>query len=235
MVMGKLVVRGFNAKAYMGAALCAAVLLMSSCSSPEAEGDTSKAAPFRLDGAQLENVLEDFAEAEEDSQVITDKQLRKNIPKAQEWIQNVQVNPSKCGVTFAKPVADQLKSATMGAIEFKDSYLTVAIYQDADFLKAQWDAKTAANADCARYTVKLGKETRAYHLAKQPIESSAELSDGYVITSSDGSSTEQQLIIRTATSNVLLGLQRSTSAGNTADEVEEASEILQKLMDRLTQ
>lgn len=235
MAMGKLVVRGFGAKAYVGAALCAAVLVVGGCSSPEAEIEAPPVAPVRLDGAQLENLLEEFAPTEEDSEVISDKQLRENIPQAQEWIENVKVNPSKCGVTFAEPVADQLKNATMGAIEFEDSYLTVAIYKDSDFLQAQWDAKTAANADCARYTVNRGNETRAYHLAKQPIDSPAELSDGYVITSSDGSSTRQQLIIRTASSNVLLGLQRSTSAGNTATEVEEATEILQDLMDRLTQ
>ncbi|UTM47942.1 hypothetical protein [Glutamicibacter mysorens] len=233
--MGKLVVRGFGARAHLGAAMCAAVLLMSGCSSPEAEVGASPVAQVRLDGAQLENLLEEFAQEEKNSEVISDKQLRENIPQAQEWIENVKVNPSKCGVTFAEPVADQLRNATMGAIEFEDSYLTVAIYKDSEFLQAQWDAKTAANADCARYTVKRGNETRAYHLAKQPIDSSAGLSDGYVITSSDGSSTQQQLIIRTASSNVLLGLQRSTSAGNTANEVEEASEILQKLMGHLTQ
>ncbi|MGV2953042.1 hypothetical protein ACNPM8_12840 [Glutamicibacter sp. AGC46] len=235
MVMGKFVVQAIGTKAYLGAAMCAAVLLIGGCSSPEVETGASAVAPVQLDDGQLENLLEDFAKDEENSQVINDKQLRKSIPQAQEWIENAQVNPSKCGVTFAEPVADQLQSATMGAIEFEDSYLTVAIYKDPEVLQAQWVAKTEANADCSRYTVKLGNETRAYHIAKQPIDSAAGLADGYVITSSDGSSTKQQLIIRSANSNVLLGIQRSTSAANTANEVEEASGILQELMNRLTQ
>lgn len=225
--------QAIGAKLYLTVATCAALLLASGCSAPEPEAETTTTTVVQMSDEQLQSVLGDFAQNHEGAKVITDQQLRTSIPRAQEWIENAQVNPSKCGVTFAEPIAEQLKAATMAAIELPDSFVTVAIYKDQQVLQKQWDAKTAANADCSRYTVKSDNATRAYHLAKQPLEAMTELSDGYVVTSSNGSSTQQQLVIRSATSNILLGYQRPTSAAKTTDGVKEATQILHELMDKL--
>jgi len=220
-------------KLYLVAALCLGTVTLASCSSAQPSPEPTPQGQVNANAEQLQKILEDFAQSDAGAKVITDKQLRGTIPRAQEWLENVNVNPSKCGVTFAEPIADQLQSSTMGAIEFDDSYLTVAVYKDPQVLKKQWDAKTAVNEQCSRYSVTSGNESRAYHLAKQPLDSVAEQDESYVVTSSDGRSTQQQLIVRSATSNVLVGIQQSTSQGKSQQQLKDASAKINELLTKL--
>lgn len=195
--------------------------------------EPSKAPVLSMDAAHLEAKLEEFAQGLPDAKVIDDQALRASIPAAEKWMESIKVDPAKCGVTFAEPISEQLKSSTMGAIEFGDSYLTVAVYEDPQVLKVQWEAQAAASSACSRYSVKSGDETRAYHLAKQPVESEAELNEGYVVTSSDGSATQQQLVIRSATSNVLIGVQQASAEGAVPERIKAATKTMQSLLDHL--
>ncbi|MGH3651992.1 hypothetical protein [Glutamicibacter sp.] len=211
-----------------------AIPMLASCSG----GGESSASPsplpvVQMDAQQLKAKLAEFGKGLPKAKVFDDRALRSSIPAAQEWMENMEVTPSKCGVTFAAPITEQLKNSTMGAIEYQDGYLTVALFKDEETLKEQWEAKLEENAGCSRYTVKSGNESRAYHLAKQPIDSPAEMNESYVVTSSNGSSTEQQLIVRSATSNVLIGLQEPTSKDSAAEQLKAATETMQALLEQL--
>lgn len=81
--------------------------------------------------------------------------------------------------------------------------------------------------------MKSGDESRAYHLAKQPVDTQAALNESYVVTSSDGSTTEQQLIVRSANSNVLIGLQEKRKSGTAAEQVSSATVAVQTLLGQL--
>jgi len=220
-------------KSYLAVAFCLATMTLASCSAAQPAPEPTPHAPVKINADQLQKILEDFSKTDANAAVITDKKLRATIPKAQEWIESVKVNPSKCGVAFAEPVADQLQNSTMGAIEFEDRYLTVAIYKDPQVLKKQWDANASANEQCSRYSVTSGNESLAYHLAKQPMDSEAEQDESYVVTSSNGKTTQQQLMVRAATSNVLIGIQQPTSQGQTQQQVHGAAATINELLSEL--
>lgn len=224
----------FTGKKIMAVSCVFSVLLLASCSEDgPIEGNNSNSTAVVLDAKQLETELQEFAESMPEAKVFGDKALRSSIPAAQDWMENIEVNPSKCGVTFAAPIAEQLKNATMGAIEYPGGYLTVALFKDEEVLKEQWQAKSEESSGCSRYTVKSGDESRAYHLAKQPVDTQAALNESYVVTSSDGSTTEQQLIVRSANSNVLIGLQEKRKSGTAAEQVSSATVAVQTLLGQL--
>lgn len=211
-----------------------AIPMLASCSVGGESSPSPNSLPLvQMDAQQLETRLTEFGNGLPKAKVFDDRALRSSIPVAQEWMENMEVNPSKCGVTFAAPITEQLKNSTMGAIEYQHGYLTVALFNDEETLKEQWKAKLEENAGCSRYTVKSGNESRAYHLAKQPIDSPAEMNESYVVTSSNGSSTEQQLIVRSATSNVLIGLQEPTSKDSAAEQLTAATETIHALLEQL--
>ncbi|UTT40734.1 hypothetical protein NMP99_05460 [Glutamicibacter mishrai] len=222
---------GFNL--YMAAAICLGTATLASCSTAQPAPEPTAQTVVDIDADQLQKILEGYSKDDANATVINDKKLRSSIPQAQEWLESVKVDPSKCGVTFAEPVADQLQNSTMGAIEFDDSYLTVAVYKDPQLLKKQWEAKASANEQCSRYSVTSGSESRAFHLAKQPIDSQAEHDESYVVTSSDGKTTQQQLIVRSATANVLIGIQRTTAKGQTQQQLKDASAKINELLKEL--
>ena len=162
------------------AGLAVAALMMSSCSAPAPSDTNDSLGPaIERNAQQLEEALNQFAGDQPGATVITDAQLRSMIPKAQQWLEDVEVNPSKCGITFAAPIAEQLQNSVMGAVEVGDRLITVAVYQDSETLKSQWDAQAAASADCSRYSVKVDGESRAFHLAKQPVQYPAGHSAGH--------------------------------------------------------
>lgn len=216
------------------AGLAVAALMMSSCSAPAPSDTNDSLGPaIERNAQQLEEVLNQFAGDQPGATVITDAQLRSMIPKAQQWLEDVEVNPSKCGITFAAPIAEQLQNSVMGAVEVGDRLITVAVYQDSETLKSQWDAQAAASADCSRYSVKVDGESRAFHLAKQPVQSTAKLTEAYVVTGSDGKKTSQQLVVRAATANILLGIQQDTSGAATPEHLAAASATVDTLIDQL--
>lgn len=225
--------QGNASKLYLAAVFCLGAASLAGCSADEPAPEPTSASQVNISADQLQKILEDFSQEDANAKVISDKKLRSTIPKAQEWLENAKVNPSKCGVTFAEPVADQLQNSTMGAIESQNNYITVAIYKDSQLLDKQWDAKASANDQCSRYSVTTGNESRAYHLAKQPMDSVADKNESYVVTSSDGKTTQQQLVTRSASSNVLVSVQGTTSNGQTQEQVKEATEKIDELFNKL--
>lgn len=218
-------------------ALCIGAVALSSCSQaepiPEPTPEPSSQKLVSLDNDQLQRKLADFTSSDKNAVVLSDQQLRSTIPKAQEWLESIKVNPSKCGVTFAQPVADQLKNATMAAVEFEGRHLTVAIYKDEQLLRKHWETKNAANEQCSRYSVTANGERRAYHLAEQALDSDADHDEAYVSTSSNGKSTQQQLVVSSSNSNVLIGLQQSTTPSQTKQQIQAAQSTINELLKTL--
>lgn len=218
---------------YFASGLCLAGLLLGGCSAPSGQTEEIPGNAVQVNTDELENHLKEFVKDDSNAKVISDAQLRKSIPEAQAWIEGLSVSPSKCGVTFAAPVTEQLAKSKMAAVQFEDRYLTVAIYQDVQALKNQWESEAKASGECARYSVTIDGKTRAYHLAKQPMSTNAELNDAYVVTSSDGSKTQQQLVVRAARGNVMVGFQQQTSANQTQEQLQRASERINALFAEL--
>lgn len=217
-----------------GAAIAALTLSATACSTPSTQiAGPSVAQPAAQSADGLNRALTEFSQNSSEAKILTDAQLRKTIPKAQQWLENVEIMPSKCGVTFASPIAEQLKNSVMGAVELKDQFITVAIYPDAATLKTAWDAHAAANAECSRYSVKSEGQSRAFHLAKQQVKSNAPLNEGYVVTGSDGSRTSQQLSIRSASANILIGIQQTTTKDQTAQQLNAATETINAVLDKI--
>lgn len=214
-------------------ALCIGAVALSGCSQSEPTPKLSSQALINLDSDQLQRKLTDFTSSYKSAKVISDQQLRSTIPAAQEWLESIKVNPSKCGVTFAQPVATQLKAATMAAVEWDDRYLTVAIYKDPQLLKKQWETKETAAQQCSRYSVTSNGERRAYHFAEQAMDSDAELDEAFVATSSNGKSTQQQLVVSSGNSNVLIGLQQTTTQGQTKQQIQSAQSTINELLKAL--
>ncbi|MFJ2619023.1 hypothetical protein [Glutamicibacter sp. NPDC087344] len=209
-------------------------LLLAACSSPTpGTTDDSLGPAISRNAQELEDALNTFAGSHSGASVINDGQLRSTIPQAQQWLEDVEVNPSKCGITFAAPISEQLQNSVMGAVQLGDQLITVAVYPDSATLKSHWDTQASASTDCSRYSVKVDGESRAYHLAKQPVQSNAKLTEGYVVTESDGNKTSQQLIVRAATANILLGIQQETSGSTTATQLASATETVNQLIDQL--
>ncbi|MGP9650100.1 hypothetical protein ACT3UD_03710 [Glutamicibacter sp. 287] len=230
---GKSVALANCSKTYLASALCLAALLLSGCSTPSVPNEATEGSALQINADELEKQLKEFVKDDSKAKVISDSQLRKSIPEAQAWIEGLKVSPSKCGVTFAAPVTEQLAKAKMSAVEFEDRYLTVAVYQDEEALQAQWESEAKASADCARYSVTINGKTLAYHLAKQPTKTMAPFNDAYVVTSSDGSQTQQQLMVRAAQGNVMVGFQQQTTAEQTQERLQDASERIDALFAEL--
>lgn len=218
-----------SSKIKLASTLCLVALLLSGCSAPTVPVEETMGTSLELDENDVEKALKEFVKDDPKANVINDSQLRKSIPAAQEWIENIKVQPSKCGVVFAAPVAEQLKNAKMAAAQLADEYLTIALYPDSQTLKTQWDSEVSASAECARYSVTKDGKTLAYHLAEQRIATEAPLKDAYVITSSDGSTTRQQLVVRAAKGNLMIGFQQVTSAKLTAEQLEQIAEQIDSL------
>ncbi|WP_404289953.1 hypothetical protein [Glutamicibacter arilaitensis] len=220
-------------KTYFASALCLAALLLSGCSAPTEPEEETAGSALQINAVELEKQLKEFVKDDSKANVIADSQLRKSIPEAQAWIEGLEVSPSKCGVTFAAPVTEQLAKAKMAVVEFEDRYLTVAVYPDVEALQTQWESEAKASSDCARYSVTIDGKTLAYHLAKQPTKTNAEFNDAYVVTSSDGSHTQQQLMVRAARGNVMVGFQQQTTADQTQEQLKRASERIDALFAEL--
>lgn len=216
------------------AVLATSLLTLTACNPPAAQ-NTEPTAEQAVERSadELNKSLEQFSKDRPGAKVVSDAQLRKGIPQAQQWLENVEIKPSKCGVTFAAPITEQLKNSVMGAVELKDQYITVAIYPDVETLKTAWDAQAEASNSCARYTVKSEGQSRAFHLAEQPVKSYAELNQGYVITGSDGTRTSQQLSVRSASANVLVGIQQATTKEQTADQLKAATETVNAVLEKI--
>lgn len=212
----------------------ATVLTLVSCNSSTPPSDEQPTVPaVRLTAEQVQERLGDYARGLEDAEVVSDAQLRSSIPKAQEWLEDVKVNPSKCGITFAAPISEQLKNSVMGAVKGDDQLITVSVYPDPAALQKSWDAQMATSSECSRYSVSAKGETRAYHLAPQKFTSTAPMNDSYVVTGSDGKKTSQQLIIRSASANVLIGIQAGTKRQTTADQLNSATETVNAILSKL--
>jgi VCBS repeat-containing protein len=220
-------------KLYFASGLCLAGLLLSGCSTPAEPNEETSGAAWQISADELESQLKEFVKDDPKAKVISDAKLRESIPEAQAWIEGLNVSPSKCGVTFAAPVTEQLAKSKMAAVQFDDRYLTVAVYQDIQALKNQWESEAKASAECARYSVTSDGKTRAYHLAKQSLKTKSELNDAYVVTSSDGSTTQQQLVIRAARGNVMIGFQQETSAKQTQEQLQHGAERIDALFEEL--
>lgn len=214
--------------------LALAAFALCSCSGTETQPTEQPLEPaIALSADQLVQVLSDFSKDDKGAKVISDAELRASIPAAQEWLESAEVNPSKCGVTFAAPITEQLQHSVIGALESGDQYITVAVYPDTATLRAQWDAQEKTSADCARFSVKVAGESRAYHLAKQPLSTQNELNEAYVVTGSDGKQTSQQLIIHSASGNILVGIQQATSSSKTSEQLTESSNTISELFEQL--
>lgn len=220
-------------KLYFVSGLCLAGLFLSGCSTPAEPTEETSGTALQINADELESHLKEFVKDDSRAEVISDAKLRKSIPEAQAWIEGLSVSPSKCGVTFAAPVTEQLANSKMAAVQFDDRYLTVAVYQEVQALKNQWESESKASGECARYSVTIDGKTRAYHLAKQSLKTKAELNDAYVVTSSDGSTTQQQLVIRAARGNVMISFQQQTSAKQTQEQLQHGAERIDALFEQL--
>lgn len=212
----------------------ATVLALVSCNSTIKPSDEQSTAPtVKLTAEQVQERLSDYAREVDGAEVVSDAQLRSGIPKAQEWLEDVKVNPSKCGITFAAPISEQLKNSVMGAVKSSDQLITVSVYPDSAALRKSWDAHMASSSECSRYSVSAKGETRAYHLAPQKFTSTAPMNESYVVTGSDGKKTSQQLIVRSASANVLVGMQMDTKRELTAKQLTSASETVDAILGKL--
>lgn len=231
--MRKVVARSNNSKSWALAVAGLGSLLFTGCSQSEPVPEPSVEESVQLDSEQLHQWLTQFSSADNEAKVLTEKQLRASIPKAQEWIDRANVNPQKCGVTIAQPISGQLDHASLGAVELQDSFLMVSVYDNPDILNDQWQAMKDSWEECARYSVSVGGQTRAYHVAQQPMDSDAAQDQSYVVTSSDGTKTRQQLVIRSMDANVLIGIQQPTTQGQTTEQVRIATTKINKLLSEL--
>jgi len=227
------VARVFGSAKLVGAALLLGSLLLGGCSQVEPVPEPSAKKSVNLDSSELQRILTQFTSSEDNPKVLSDQKLRASIPLAQQWLESAKIKPSKCGVTFAQPVSGQLGTATLGAVELKDSYLMVAIFHNPDVLKKQWSAMNDLFNECSRYSVATDGKSRAYHLAAQQLNSDAEHDQSYVVTSSDGTTSQQQFVVHSVDANVLIGIQQPVTQTQTAEQIESATGIINNLLREL--
>lgn len=216
-----------------GFILATGLLALSGCTqNPAASAGTQSSAPVApaLDAATVERLLKDATNDDPKAVVLGDQQLRESIPKAQQWLEDVKVTPETCGITFAAPVAEQLKNSTLGVAQTKDQLLTLASYPDAGKLAEHWQQTTEAAKKCTRYSVNVDGQVRAYHLAKQPVAVQDLAADAWVVTSSDGTDTSQQLMVRALSGSSLAGVQRTVSGQVSKQDVAKAADQLAQLL-----
>lgn len=208
------------------------VLALAACSGVEGTGQSGSVPAGQAHGTdELQAVLRKFGESRENAKVISDQQLRDSIPAAQAWLQELEVNPEECGLTITGPLSEQLEHASMSALQLDASFITLASYEDAAQVAQNFADQEQRNERCARYTVLKDGRHVAFHMARQPVQTEAGKTAAHVLTSSDGATASQQLMIQAADGNIMITINQPLQKDNQSGQLAELAGQVDQLLE----
>ncbi|MGL3806656.1 hypothetical protein ACSYDW_11215 [Paeniglutamicibacter sp. R2-26] len=170
-------------------------------------------------GPELEAATSTWATTQEGAVFTSDAALRAQIPAAEKWLKDIDVDPKECGLYGIGSLKDQLNEAVMAAVTFPENVgadITVASYEDLNALVADVAAQQHLDESCGKYTIRSPQQEITTKLSDLKVATSAPYSAGTLMVTVNGRNTSKQVSVRAIDGHVMVTATRK--AANNPDE-----------------